>query len=107
MTIESLEIQHLRNIQQARLQPSSGLNLITGQNASGKTSLLEAINLALTGRSFRTHRIDQAVSRGEDTMLVTLNLEESGKTSTRMGFQRSKGKTVIKAGGTEADRWFY
>ncbi|RLA01598.1 MAG: DNA replication and repair protein RecF, partial [Gammaproteobacteria bacterium] len=43
MGLQSLDICDFRNIQQASLSFSPGLNLITGANAAGKTSLLEAI----------------------------------------------------------------
>ncbi|MGD8785353.1 MAG: AAA family ATPase, partial [Thioalkalispiraceae bacterium] len=65
MGLESLNIQNLRNIAQATLTFSPGLNLIVGPNASGKTSLLEAISLICQGRSFRTPRIDQLIKHHE------------------------------------------
>lgn len=53
MTISSLQITNFRNILTAKLAPVIGLNIITGENGSGKTSLLEAIYFLSIGRSFR------------------------------------------------------
>lgn len=52
--ILSFHVSNLRNISSTKLKFGSGFNFIIGENASGKTSLLEAIYLLGTGRSFRS-----------------------------------------------------
>lgn len=42
-----------------------GINLIYGPNAQGKTTILEAISLLITGRSFRTARFSELIQQGE------------------------------------------
>jgi DNA replication and repair protein RecF len=63
--LHDLHITDFRNIAAASLTFSPGLNLITGANASGKTSLLEAIYTLGRVRSFRTNRPEQAIRRGQ------------------------------------------
>ena len=53
MQLLELRIKDLRCIQQAELQLAPGINLITGANGAGKTSIVEAIHLMGYGRSFR------------------------------------------------------
>jgi DNA replication and repair protein RecF len=53
MGLQSLEIRDFRNIQKSFLSFSPGLNLISGANAAGKTSLLEAVYFLGRVRSFR------------------------------------------------------
>ena len=53
MSLSRLHIDSFRNIASAQLQLGDGLNLIYGQNGSGKTSILEAIYFLGMGRSFR------------------------------------------------------
>ena len=65
MGLQSLDIRDFRNIQNASLTFSSGLNLITGTNAAGKTSLLEAIYCLGRVRSFRTGIVDEPVRYGQ------------------------------------------
>lgn len=55
MTITSLRINDFRNLTNAQLEPvQHGLNIIAGNNGSGKTSLLEAIYFLGHGKSFRS-----------------------------------------------------
>lgn len=63
MTIVELRVTNFRNLASITLLPnSSGLNIIYGQNGSGKTSLLEAIHYLGLGRSFR-HTSTQSLIR--------------------------------------------
>ncbi len=55
MFIARLNIQRVRNLKAVALDGLQPFNLFYGQNGSGKTSVLEAIHLLATGRSFRTH----------------------------------------------------
>jgi DNA replication and repair protein RecF len=52
MILKKIEVQNFRNIKHAELEFSSGVNIFCGDNAQGKTNLLEAIAICL-GRSFR------------------------------------------------------
>lgn len=56
MPLQRLDISQLRNLSNVRFQPSPQINLISGVNGSGKTSILEAIHLLSLGRSFRSHK---------------------------------------------------
>lgn len=53
MTVNSVNLQNFRNIPSAQLVPSDGVNVLYGENAQGKTNLLEAIWLFTGCKSFR------------------------------------------------------
>jgi DNA replication and repair protein RecF len=57
MSIRRLRISQLRNIRQAELELGR-VNLVSGPNGSGKTSVLEAVFVLGSGRSFRAARLD-------------------------------------------------
>jgi DNA replication and repair protein RecF len=57
-----IEADRLRNLKGVRLELPAGLTVIAGANGQGKTSLLEAVYVLATGRSFRTRRLDELVS---------------------------------------------
>ena len=55
MYLSQLFLNNFRNYSEEYLQFNSNLNLIIGDNAQGKTNLLEAIYLLGTGNSHRTN----------------------------------------------------
>ena len=52
--LTQLSIQNLRNISEASLELSEGLSVFTGLNGAGKTSVLDAVHILGTGKSFTT-----------------------------------------------------
>ena len=86
MPLVSLELHNFRIYESAQLDPNPYLNLIFGANASGKTSLLEAINLLGTGRSFRTTHTEQLRRTNNPNLSVFGKLQKDGGESTRLGF---------------------
>lgn len=68
--LNQLTISNLRNITALVIKPSSGINLIVGDNGSGKTTILEAIHLLTLGRSFRTRFLKNAVQFGHQKLQV-------------------------------------
>ena len=56
MRVATLDITGFRNLRPVRIDCSPGLNLLIGPNASGKTSLLEALYVLGRGRSFRVRQ---------------------------------------------------
>ena len=61
MKLEKIELQNFRNYRELSLEFASGVNLIVGDNAQGKTNLLEAIVYMGSGRSFRTQKAAELV----------------------------------------------
>src|ERR1700691_1738345 len=70
MSLAELRLEDLRCLHSAALTLHSRLNLITGDNGSGKTSVLEAIYLLGRGRSFRTRHTEQLIRHGQSKLLV-------------------------------------
>src|SRR5690349_23112239 len=70
MSLAELTVENVRCLQQARLNLHPGHNLVWGDNASGKTSLLEAIFLLGRGRSFRTRNSERLIRHGEQRLRV-------------------------------------
>lgn len=64
MFLRRLQLYDLRNLRQADLRLASGLNLLLGRNAQGKTSVLEGVGLLSRGRSFRSEDARSAIRRG-------------------------------------------
>ncbi len=63
MKLSRLSLENFRNYTELNWFPSSGINIISGNNAQGKTNLLEAIFFCTAGRSFRTSREKDLIHR--------------------------------------------
>ena len=66
MILKDLSLRDFRNYQEAKLEFEPGVNLIVGDNAQGKTNLLEAISYLGTGRSFRAQKTTEMVRFGAE-----------------------------------------
>ncbi len=64
MFLKNITFRNFRNYESLRLQFSPGVNLITGENAQGKTNILEGIYFLSTAKSHRTNRDDELIRRG-------------------------------------------
>lgn len=92
MRIQRLEIRNLRCLQGAALQPGPTLNLVTGANGAGKTSLLEAIHLLAYGRSFRGRVRDGLVRSGAGALEVFVEWSEVESARLRRAGLRHNGQ---------------
>lgn len=68
MSIVSFSPHHFRNITSQDIHFDPHLTLISGSNGSGKTSILEAIYILSTGRSFRTRKLESLITRAEPSL---------------------------------------
>jgi DNA replication and repair protein RecF len=70
MPLLAVQVEDLRCLRHADLRIDSDLTLISGPNAAGKTSLLEAIFFLGRGHSFRTRNIDRVIRTGANALTV-------------------------------------
>lgn len=64
MKIKSLKISNFRNIKEMKIEPCDGMNVICGENAQGKTNLLESIWLFTGAKSFRGNKDEAFIKFG-------------------------------------------
>lgn len=101
MLIRHLQVQGLRRLVDIDLHPDPGFNLITGDNGSGKTSLLEAMHLMAHGRSFRGRIRDGLVRTGESALQVFLEWEQPGQPDRRAGLRHSGSAWQARLDGSQ------
>ena len=99
MTVLSLAVRDFRNVARAELAFSPGLNLFTGDNGAGKTSLLEALYFLGRAQSFRTAQPAQAIRSGAESLLVTGQLAAPDGGTTAVGVERSRTAARIRLAG--------
>lgn len=76
MWLSRMTVGGCRCITNAELELVQHANILYGDNASGKSSLLEALSVLSRGRSFRTSRIAELISQGEETLTVSARVED-------------------------------
>ena len=100
MILTQLELYQVRNLVEAKLTPSTGLNLVYGANASGKTSLLEAIHILSTSRSFRTLHIQHIIKQECDFLRVMGKVASTTNNKAfNIGIERDREKTQMRLSG--------
>lgn len=105
MQLAQVEIQRVRNLNTVTLQPAQGLNLIYGSNASGKTSLLEAIYLLSHGRSFRTTNIRSVIQYDCNNLQVFGKVKQQNSSSPiNLGIERGATHTHIRINQTTVNQ---
>ena len=95
MRIKKLKIKTFRNIESADIEFSSGVNLLYGNNAQGKTNVIEAIYYFSRGKSFRLASDEELRKIGEDGF--SIELEYSG--------DKRDGTLAYRAYGNEKKKW--
>ena len=78
MFCNQIKVKNFRNIPEACVPFSEGVNVLVGFNAQGKTNLLEAIYICSAGKSFRAMRDAELVRFGEDFATVELTFTDEG-----------------------------
>lgn len=73
MYCKRVSVKNFRNIKEAKVDFCNGVNVLVGENAQGKTNLLEAIFYASVGRSFRAANIGEMIRFGEKSAEISLD----------------------------------
>lgn len=95
MAIEELAINNFRNLLHVHFSPSPNINLIIGNNGSGKTSLLETIYYLGTGRSFRTPHSKFLINHAAKEFNLFTKIRKNG-IQFGVGILRDKNQIKIK-----------
>lgn len=78
MRIKEINIRNFRNYEKLDLKLNENMNVFFGKNASGKTNILEAISMLISGKSFRTHRDANMVQFDKEFFEIDAIIEKEG-----------------------------
>ncbi len=79
MYCKKAELSNFRNIESACVELSQGTNILVGENAQGKTNLLEAVFYASVGRSFRAGSTNELIRFGEHSCEISVDYKKEEK----------------------------
>lgn len=91
MWIKSISVEHYRNYKSLKLPFDSKLNVILGDNAQGKTNLLEAIYVSGFAKSFRTHKDSELIRFEADYAKVIIEIVMDSGYEQRVEYRIHKG----------------
>ena len=101
MAVHQLLLNNFRNLHSSNLELHPDLNLIVGENGSGKSSFLEALFFLGHGKSFRTTRSENLVCSSEKSFVISAKTD----TNRRLGVERSvNNDSKIKIDGKFVDK---
>jgi len=101
--LSRLTIEAVRNLQTNTLELHPGLNGFVGENGAGKTSVLEAVHILGTGRSFRSHNSQDYIRHNENCALISARLVSNVQIQ-QLGIQRCRQKILLKHNGQQIER---
>ena len=99
MYIDKMKLINFRNYENQEIQFNKNINIIYGDNAQGKTNILEAIFLSSFGKSFRTSKEKELIKFGQDKLMVEANFQKKdrdGKIRIEIGSKKQITVNGIK-----------
>ena len=101
MLCKKVELCNFRNAENEIIEFDRGINVLHGENAQGKTNLLEAIYYVSLGKSFRTSHDVEIIRFGEEYASVSLDYESASREQNitmRMSSNTRQRKNVTHNG---------
>ena len=100
-----IEIENFRNIGSASVTFTEGVNLLHGDNAQGKTNLLEAVYFTALGKSFRPVKEAELIRFGEESAHVVNCFSDSVRPQTlSVRLFSGHGRRVVEQNGLKIGR---
>lgn len=104
MYVSSLSLTNFRNYERERIEFSPNTNVIYGDNAQGKTNILEAVYLFSQGKSHRSRTDRELIAFGSDFAKLSLEFHDSERDYKGAIQLLKNGKKSIKINGVAIQR---
>ena len=97
MWIEDLKISNFRNYENQEIKLNKNLNIFYGENAQGKTNIIESIFLASIGKSFRSKKDSELIKFGENFARIEIDFHKSDRDGNiEIGISNKKNININK-----------
>ena len=100
MRIKRLKVENFRNLEKLDIEFSDGVNIIYGNNAQGKTNIIEAIYIFSFGKSFRANKDIELLKFDKEYFLSNIEImKKDRELKMDFGFDKISNKKMIKVNG--------
>ena len=89
MYIKNIKLNNFRNYKNQEINLNKKINIFYGENAQGKTNIIESIFLSSIGKSFRASKDTELINFGENNAQIEIDFQKSDR----------KGNIKINIGG--------
>ena len=79
MWVKNIKIKNFRNYENQEINLNKNINIFYGENAQGKTNIIEAIFLFSIGKSFRTNREIELIKMGKENSKLEIDFEKEDR----------------------------
>lgn len=95
MFIKNIKLENFRNYKSQEIEFINGINLFVGDNAQGKTNIIESIYISALGKSYRTIKDVEIVSFDEEYTRITSNFEKNmSKENVEIFIDKNNKKSI-------------
>lgn len=100
MRIKRLKVENFRNLEKLDIEFSDGVNIIYGNNAQGKTNIIESIYIFSFGKSFRANKDIELLKFDKEYFLSNIEImKKDRELEMDFGFDKISNKKMIKVNG--------
>ena len=82
MWIKNIKLKNFRNYDELDVNLNKNINVFFGENAQGKTNIIESVFLSSMGKSFRTNKEKEMIKLDKENMMVEIQYEKSDREGT-------------------------
>ena len=96
MFISKIKLENFRNYENQEIELGKDINIIYGNNAQGKTNILEAIFLCSMGKSFRAKKDKELIKFEQEKAVVEIEYQKEDRNRKNQSRNRFQKKLFFK-----------
>ncbi len=104
MFIKEIYLKNFRNYEEQKIELNENVNVFYGNNAQGKTNVLEALYFCALGRSFRTHKESELINFKDSFSNINVNYQKNDRDNSIEISLNKKNSKVIKFNGIKLNK---
>ena len=104
MVIKKIYLENFRNYEKQEINLNENINVFYGNNAQGKTNILEALYYSALGRSFRTYKDSELIRFGKDSSKIDILYEKNNRENEIEIVLNKSEKKIVKINGIKINK---